>query len=129
MPVESQLAYQPGVCNIGKAEIQRRKRLGWAALVVTAVAWAALAVFATPASWRLLLFFPAAFATSGFLQAGWRFCAAYGLLGIFNLVKDVGETDTVDQANYRKQDRRKALLIIGWSGLSGIVVAMAAYLL
>ncbi len=121
--------YIPGVCNIGKAEIQQRKMIGWIALATCVVLWAASAILNVAASWRLLLFLPATMAAIGFLQAAWHFCAKFGLKGVFNFGPNTGRTDTVEQAEFRRQDRRTALRIIGWSALAGLAVAVAAYLI
>jgi hypothetical protein len=80
-----------------------------------------------PAAWHLTLFLPASVAAIGFLQAAWHFCAKFGLGGVFNFGLHVGRTDTVEQAEFRKQDRRTALRIIGLSAVIGIAAAAAAY--
>ncbi len=121
--------YVPGVCNIGRAEIRQRKLIGWIALVVCIALWATLVVWKVAAPWRLLLFLPAVVAAIGFLQAAWHFCAKFGLNGVFNFGPNVGKTDTVEQTEFRRQDRRTALRIIGLSVLVGAVVAVTAYLI
>ncbi len=121
--------YISGVCNIGRAEIRQRKLIGWIALAACVVFWTAFSVFKVPATWRLVLFFPASMAATGFLQAVWHFCAKFGLGGVFNFGPSVGHTDTVEQAEFRRRDRRAALEIIGLSALVGAVVAAAAYFL
>ena len=62
--------YVPGVCNIGKAEIQRRRQSGWIGLVATVVLWAVFFIFRVPAPWRLFLFFRQAWERSGFSRQG-----------------------------------------------------------
>ena len=119
--------YIPGVCNIGRAEIKQRLVIGWVALVATSALWAAFILLKFAPPWRLVLFFPATLAAIGFLQAAWHFCAKFGLRGVFNFGPDVGKTDTVEQAEFRRQDRRTAMKIIGLSAIAGIVVAAAAY--
>ena len=120
--------YIPGVCNIGRAEIRQRKVIGWFALAVTVGAWIACSVFEVSPAWRLALVVPASIAATGFLQAAWHFCATFGVLGLSNFGPNVGKADTVEQADFRRQDRRKALQIIGLSVLAGAVVAAAAYI-
>ena len=119
--------YIPGVCNIGQAEIRKRWVIGRNALIVCLVLWGAFIVFTVAPPWRLVLFFPATVAAIGFLQSAWHFCAKFGLGGVFNFGPDIGKTDSVEQAEYRRQDRRTALTIIGLSTLIGVVVAAAAY--
>lgn len=119
--------YIPGVCNIGRAEVRQRWLIGWVGLAVTVGAWTACPVFGVPPAWRLALFVPASIAATGFLQAAWHFCATFGVLGLSNFGPNVGKTDTVEQAEFRRQDRRTALRIIALSLVAGAVVAAAAY--
>jgi hypothetical protein len=101
--------------------------LGWIALAVTIGVWIALVVFEIARPWRLALVIPASIAATGFLQAAWHFCATFGVLGRSNFGPNVGKTDTVEQAEFRRQDRRRAIQIIALSALAGAVVAAAAY--
>lgn len=119
--------YIPGVCNIGRAEVRQRKVIGWVGLAVTVGAWIACIVFQVAPAWRLALFVPASIAATGFLQAAWHFCATFGVLGLSNFGPNVGKTDTVEQAEFRRQDRRTALTIIALSLLAGVAVAGVAY--
>ena len=121
--------YVPGVCNIGPAEIRRRRQSGWIGLVVTVLLWGAFLVFRVPAPWRLFLFLPAMLGATGFFQAAFHFCAAFGVRGVFNFGSEVGKTDTVEQAEFRIKDRRKARLIGLYSALVGIVLAAAGFFL
>ena len=124
----SRAEYIPGVCNIGAAEIRRRIRGGWTGLAVTIVLWAVFFVFRVLGPWRLFLFFPAAIGAAGFLQAAFHFCANFGMRGVFNFGPEAGKTDTVEQAEFRRKDRRKAGLISLASALIGIVIAVAGFL-
>ena len=121
--------YIPGICNIGPAEINKRRQSGWLGLGATILLWIVFWVFRVPAIWRLLLFFPAAMSATGFLQAGLHFCAGFGMLGVFNFGSEVGKTETVEQAEFRHKDQRKALQIILYSVTIGIAIAIAGFLL
>ncbi|MDZ4820600.1 MAG: hypothetical protein SGJ20_16670 [Planctomycetota bacterium] len=121
--------YVPGVCNIGKAEIRQRRILGLIGLATTVLGGLALILTGVEQCWRLLLFFPATLAATGYLQAAWHFCAKFGFGGVFNFGPNVGQTDTVEQAEFRRQDRKTALQIVGLSILAGAVVAGVAYVL
>ena len=121
--------YRPGACNIGSAEIARRKRAGWIGLGATAVLGSALVLFHVPALWRLSLFVPSLFAATGFLQGFMRFCAGFGMRGVFNFGPQVGKTKDVEQAEYRRKDKQKALQILGYSALIAMVVATAIFFL
>lgn len=121
--------YIPGVCNIGQAEIKLRKIFGTIGLLLCLVLGGGMLAWDVSRGWRLLLFFPAMLAAIGYLQAAWHFCAKFGLGGVFNFGPNVGKTDTVEQAEYRRQDRLTALKIIGLSIVIGLFVATIAYLL
>lgn len=120
--------YIPGVCNIGPAEIQLRKRLGWWGSLVTVILWALLVSLGTSAWWRLILFVPAFFSANGFLQGFMHFCAGFGMRGLFNFNPQVSQTDTVSQAEFRAKDRRKALRIFAYAAAIAIAVALIAVL-
>lgn len=121
--------YIPGVCNIGRAEVRQRWVIGWVGLAATVGAWIACAAFEAAPAWRLALFVPASIAATGFLQAAWHFCATFAVLGLANFGPSVGKTDTIEQAEFRRQDRRTALKIIALSLVAGASVAAAAYFL
>ena len=121
--------YQPGVCNIGPAEIAARRRSGHVGAVATVLLFLVLVAINAAPGWRLLLFLPAAGAASGYLQAAMHFCANFGLRGVFNFSSRVRNTESVLAAGARARDRRKALQIIGLSVVVGAVVAIVAYLL
>jgi hypothetical protein len=121
--------YVPGVCNIGPAEINRRKQTGWFGLGATILLWLAFWAFRVPALWRLTVFFPAFLSAEGFLQAAFHFCAGFGMRGVFNFGAEVGKTDTVEQAEFRRIDLRKAQLISLYSALIGIATAVLGFLL
>lgn len=126
-PGDDVRVYVPGVCNIGPAEIARRRRSGWISAAATVALWAVLVALDAPPVLRLLTFFPAAASAAGFLQAAMHFCAYFGFSSLFNFGPEVGKTDTVAEAEFRKQDRRKAWQIVGYSIAIGFGVAVAAY--
>src|SRR3989344_3711265 len=119
--------YIPGVCNIGLAEIKKRKQAGWLGLIATIALWAVFVWFSVAPAWRLLLFFPAMMSATGFLQAYMHFCAYFGFASLFNF-GDVGKTDSVSQAEFREKDRHRAWQIIIYSVLVGAAIALLAYL-
>jgi len=92
-------------------------------------AGAAFVLLGVPRGWRSVLFLPAVLGASGFLQAAFHFCANYGWRGVFNVKDAVGETQRITDPAFRKQDRRKALVIMGWSALVGAAAAVADILL
>jgi hypothetical protein len=120
--------YVPGVCNIGPAEIARRRRSGHVGLAIGLVVLAGLVAFDAPRAARLILVLPAAVAASGYLQAWFRFCAGFGSRGIFNF-GELGHTDDVVDPVARAKDRAKARGIALASVAIGIVVAVGAFVL
>lgn len=119
--------YTPGVCNIGAAEIKKRAQSGWFGLIGLIVLWGLLVNLDVDRLWYILVFFPAAMAASGFLQASLHFCAGFGFKGVYNVVKPAGQTETVEQHEMRAKDRLKALQIVAGSVLIGLVTALLAY--
>ena len=112
--------YRPGVCNIGPAEIARRRRAGHVGLLVTVAACAVLVAIDAPPLARLILILPAATAASGYLQAWLKFCAGFGSRGIFNL-GPVGDTQQVVDEEARARDRARAKRI----GLASLAIGVA----
>jgi len=119
--------YIPGVCNIGPAEIRARRASGYFGLSITLVMFALFYTVSVDASLRLLIFLPAALAAAGFLQARLHFCANFGMRGLFNLGDDMRHHESVDQAEYRRKDQRKAVTIIAGSAVIGLFIALVAY--
>ena len=108
-------------CNIGPAEIARRRVMAW---VITAVA-AIVAIFflatdAPPAA-RLLVWPFATAAATTWLQVFHRFCVHFGFFGLENLGR-LGEQERVDEST-RAGDRRRSLEIILEGALIGLAVA------
>ena len=116
--------YRPGACNIGPAEIRRRRQIGWMGVAGTVGLALLLQALDAPAASGLLLAIPAAGAFSGFIQARLRFCAGFGLAGMLNLGA-LGDQQRVEDARARSADRRKALQIHGASIAAGLGVALA----
>jgi hypothetical protein len=121
-------AYRPGACNIGPAEIARRRRAGHVGAAITLGLLAVLVGAHAPAPLRSILLLPAAGAASGYLQAWLHFCAGFGARGVFNF-GDLGRTDAVVDPEARVRDRALAGRIgIAAAGV-GIIVALVAVLL
>jgi len=125
----SSVEYVPGVCNIGPAEIRKRRQSGWIGVAATILLWALFALFRVAPPWRLFLLVPAAIGASGFLQAALHFCAGFGMRGVFNFGSVVGKTDSVEQVEFRRKDQQNARLIGLYSSLIGIVIAVAGLLI
>ena len=120
--------YRAGACNIGPAEIRRRRDAGIAGTAAALVLAVVLVAIGAPAWARLLVFFPVAGAAVGFMQMRWRFCVAYALQGIRNF-GPLGSVEKVtDTADHGADLRADARLIVA-SVAIGAVVAIAFALL
>jgi hypothetical protein len=113
--------YQPGVCNIGPAEIARRRRAGHIGLVAALVLVAVLVAIDAPNWTRLLIAIPAIGAASGYIQARLEFCAGFGSRGIFNFGA-VGPVERVADEADSARDRARARQI----GAASIAIGLAA---
>jgi hypothetical protein len=127
-PAAPAVEYQPGVCNIGPAEIARRRRAGHTGLLATVALFAILVAIGAPPIARLLLVIPAAVSASGYLQAYLKFCAGFGAKGVYNF-GDLGPTEKVAETAARALDRARAMRISLASFAIGAAVAIVAVLL
>ena len=107
-------------CNIGPAEIARRRTSAWVFTALAVVVAVGLVASNVPPLARLLLWPFAAGAAINWLQVVNRFCVHYGLFGIENFGR-IGDQVGVDAAQ-RAADRRKVLEM----GLQGIVLGLVA---
>jgi hypothetical protein len=127
-PAGAGTQYQPGVCNIGPAEITRRRRAGHVGALVTVVVFAVLVAIHVPPFARLLVALPAAGAATGYLQASLKFCAGFASRGIFNFGQ-LGRTEQVADPAARSRDRSRANQILLGSLAIGLAVGVIAVLL
>lgn len=127
-PPPSAGLYRPGFCNIGPAEIARRRRAGHlGALVAIALLAVLVAIGAPPAS-RLIVAIPIAGAASGYLQAWLKFCAGFGSRGVFNF-GPLGGVEQVADPEARRRDRARSIQIGLGSLAVGVIVAVVLALL
>lgn len=120
--------YRPGTCNIGAAEIARRRRAGVVGIGAAVALAAGLILVGAPAVTRGLVAVPLAVGAVGLLQARLRFCAAYGAVGVRNFGA-LGRTERVEDDAARRADRTKAAAIVLAAGAIGLAGALALVLL
>ncbi|MFN8622860.1 MAG: hypothetical protein U0869_19150 [Chloroflexota bacterium] len=113
--------YQPGACNIGPAEIERRRRSGIAGLVVAALVAIALVVTDAPAVLRLAVWVPLFVGLLGFVQARMRFCVGYAAAGIKNFGPLGTQEKVADSAAHREDLRRAAGVTIATGAVAAII--------
>jgi hypothetical protein len=121
-------AYQPGVCNIGPAEIRRRRMAGHVGAAAALVLLAVLIAIGAPPWTRLAVILPVAVSASGYLQARMKFCAGFAQRGIFNFGGS-GDAVVVQDAEARRLDLRRARQISLSSFAIGLAVGVVAVLL
>jgi hypothetical protein len=110
--------YEPGVCNIGPAEIERRRRGAIAGTVGTLAGFATLAAVGVPGPLRGAVVAPLAAGTIvGWLQVRLRFCVGFGSQGVTNF-GPLGPVTAIADPTLRAADRRKSLSMIA-AGLVG----------
>jgi hypothetical protein len=127
-PAAAPSPYAAGVCNIGPAEVARRRLFGHVAAVASLALLAALiALHVTPLA-RLLVALPAAGAAMGYIQAQLRFCAAYGSRGVYNFGRPGKAAPVLDRAA-RAMDRARSMRIGLASALIGLGIGILAVLL
>jgi len=120
-PLDDLARYEPGRCNIGPAEIARRRRAGHVGLLASGGLLAGLLAAGAPRWSRLLVALPAAGAAAGYLQAALRFCAGFGSRGVYNF-GPLGRTEAVVDADAAARDRARATQI----GLGAMAIGLAA---
>ncbi len=120
--------YRPGACNIGPAEVARRRSFGQAGLAVSGLIALALLGAAAPPVARVLVALPVAGSAISLLQARRRFCAAFGFAGLRNFGPLGGEERIADAAA-RRADRLMALRIIAAGSLVGLAAGVALALI
>ncbi len=111
--------YIPGVRNLDRTETAERRRGGWIGLALTVGGIAAALYYHIAAPWRLLVFFPAAMAAIGFIQAGANFCVMVAL----------SHRSPASTAGDREKDRRKAIQLIAAALAVAAVLAVGLYII
>ncbi len=120
--------YRPGVCNIGPAEIARRRRSGMVGIGAALALGVGLLLVGAPTASRWLVALPLAVGAVGLLQARLRFCAAYGATGIRNFGY-LGQAERVDDPAARRADRARSAAIVVAAGVVGLAGALVLVLL
>jgi len=120
--------YQPGVCNIGPAEIAKRRRSGHVGLIATIAVFAVLVALGVPHWMRFVVALPAAVAASGYLQAYLKFCVGFATLHVFNF-GDLGPSTKIVDPAARARDRARAIQMLVITSTIGIAVGLVAVLL
>jgi hypothetical protein len=117
--------YLAGTCNIGDEEIARRRRTGHVGVGATVGLLGLLLATRAPRPARLVIALPAMLAAAGYLQAWQRFCAGYGLAGLYNFGRR-GERRRVEDPAAAAADRAAAVRLIATAVAVGVGAAVAS---
>ena len=99
---------------------------GWIGFAITVVFLVLAFALGFPPVFRPLVLLPAVAGANGFLQGAFHFCVRFGTQGLFNF-GDIGKEEAVHEVEYRKADQRKAIQIVVYSLVIGIVIALVAF--
>jgi hypothetical protein len=103
-------SYEPGACNIGPAEIARRRRTGIAGMAAALMLAAGLFIVGAPPVARIVVALPLSVGAVGLLQARFRFCVGFALAGLRNF-GPLGATERVTDRVAHRADLRRAVLV------------------
>ncbi len=118
--------YIPGVCNIGKVELSRRKNGVYLSLSLLVINVLILQLFPHGKEWNLTVFITVAYLAISYQQWYFKFCVKFGIKGVFNF-GDMGKTFSVEQKEFYQKDRAKALKMIAIGVILGIMAALIYY--
>jgi len=124
--VDDGAVYEPGVCNIDLRGRALRRRIGLRAAAGAAALWALFIILNASPAWRLLVFVPAMWSATAFLEVSARFCVAFGALGLVD-IGGLRRARSLPGDSSRGKDRRQALKITAQGAAIGAAVAALAY--
>lgn len=120
--------YISGVCNIGPAEIRRRRIVMWLGVLLSLVTLASFGQSNASQMDRLSIALPAFVFSIGFVQSRKKFCLAFGFMGAFNFGK-VGAITKVLTPEQRAADRKTAITLLGQALAMTVVIVLVTVLL
>jgi hypothetical protein len=105
-------SYEPGACNIGPAEIARRRRAGVAGISAALVLAAGLLIVGAPPMTRIVVALPLSAGAVGLLQARYRFCVGFAVAGLRNFGPLGAAERVTDRAAHRADLQRAGLFML-----------------
>lgn len=118
-------AYIPGVCNINRAEIAYRQRVGYIISAIFVVMLLAMIALKLPVLSRLVLFVPGMLLADCFLQAKNKFCVSYGAAGQHNANEGGKATTIADKTAVAKDKARARQINLQAAGI-GVALTLIA---
>ena len=104
--------YEPGACNIGPAEIARRRRTGIAGVAAALILAAGLFIVGAPPVARIVVALPLLAGAVGLIQARFRFCVGFALAGLRNFGPLGAAERVTDHADHRADLQRAVLVML-----------------
>ena len=123
--------YRPGACNIGPAEIARRRQGALVGTVLTVVIYLGLVALSSgaaptlPRGARFVVALPAAGTIVAWLQVWLRFCVNFGSRGVANFGPIGGLTRVADPDAVRA-DRARVARMLAAAVVAGVVLGILA---
>ncbi|HEY1085654.1 MAG TPA: hypothetical protein VGE34_02920 [Candidatus Saccharimonadales bacterium] len=126
--LEKKQSYIPGMCNINKAEIAKRRRTMQVGIAVTIVLLMVLVFFQVNIFFRsVVLFVPLYITVISYLQVQNKFCAFYGMTGQQNAVEGHKKAEKVArEAALVDKDRARKM---AYQALAATVIIVLILLL
>ena len=125
---EPSQGYRPGACNIGTAEIARRRRSGILGIAVAAALAAVMVVADAGPLLRLTVGVPLFVGLLGFVQAQLRFCVGFAAAGLRNFGALGAQARVDDRAAQRADLRRAAGITIAVGAVAAVIAVGFALL-
>jgi hypothetical protein len=122
-------AYIPGVCNINRHEIAQRRKIGYIGTALLCVLLAVMLGLGLSRWYRVLLFFPASLAATGFLQAKNHFCVGYAAAGQQNATEGSTKATTIADTVAVAADKKRARKMNIQSFSFGLLVVVVSFII
>ncbi|MEP6645845.1 MAG: hypothetical protein ABJC12_02050 [Saprospiraceae bacterium] len=110
--------YLPGACNIGQIEVRRRFRNGYIGCALMICCILIIEYFQVASVFKLIIFLPAFYAVSGFVQAYSKFCYVFGFKGVSSLT-GIRVFKKIKEDEFLRKDFNRAIKLISISTIGG----------
>jgi len=112
--------YIPGTCNIGKEEINKRKKLFIISLFAVIALTRLCFEYTDSFLIKTLLFLVSSTCCVIYMELRHKFCVTFGMFGFYNFNK-LGKAEKVKDRSSLLKDRQKVLRVIVVSSFIGLV--------
>ena len=120
--------YLAGVCNIGPAEIRKRRTVALVGLALLILEVASMRSTHTSHLGRISIFIPALVFSIGYIQSRRKFCLAFGFMGTFNFARIGKMSKVVDKASLAADRKTAAIILLQSLVLSSALTAVIYFL-